>query len=57
MLSAADRDQVQQARAHVGGTSLCNSRPEVWERWDVALGMALAQTGSPLRIHAEDWEL
>jgi hypothetical protein len=56
LLSAADRDLVEQARARGPISSLCNSHPGVWDRWDDALGEAIRRTGFPVRFHAMDWE-
>jgi len=56
-LSIFDRELVDHARAHGGVTTLCDSRPTVWERWDAALGAAIEQTGFPVRVRAIDWEL
>ncbi|HEY1754183.1 MAG TPA: hypothetical protein VGG72_02220 [Bryobacteraceae bacterium] len=57
LLSAADRGLVQQARALGGAASLCDSHPDVWNRWDAALGKAIDETGFPVRFQALDWDL
>jgi hypothetical protein len=56
LLSTADRDLVEQARTRGPISSLCNSHPGVWDRWDDALGEAIRRTGFPVRFHAMDWE-
>jgi hypothetical protein len=57
LLSAADRDLVQQARARGNVTSLEESHAAVWDSWDAALGEAIRRTGYPVRFHAIDWEM
>ena len=55
MLSAADRELVEHARANGGVALLSDSHPNVWDRWDNALGKAIDETGFPIRFHAIDW--